>query len=169
MTIEILDSNGVRITLVSGVVNAPKEFNEHYKAMYNATSWQEYVVPQVDPSVTLANAQQVKKATINSNRDAKDQGGYLYLSKILDSDPSSVQRIAIAVQAAQTAISEGQDFSLDWTCQDNSILTMTAQQIVGMSVALAQHANTIHQHAKTLKDQVKTAITIEGVNAVTDW
>jgi hypothetical protein len=103
---------------------------------------------------TLDELKTGKWEQIKAKRDAIEQSGVPYMGKILDSDPLSVQRIAIAVQAAQEAIKAGQPLTLDWTCADNTVLTMTAEQVCGIPVALAQHSDGLHQIARGLSEDI---------------
>jgi hypothetical protein len=124
--------------------------------------------PEPEPYVpTLDELKQRKISEINSKRNQLEMAGFSYLDKIFDSDPISCQRITVAVQAAQAAISAGQTLSITWTCQDNSTITMDAIQIIGMSVTLAQHANTLHVHARELKNQINTATKVEDLGDIT--
>lgn len=116
--------------------------------------------------LTIDELKAAKWAEIKTKRDTLEQSGVPYLGKIIDSDTISVQRIAIAVQAAQAAINAGIDFTLDWTCADNTVLTMTAAEVVGMSVALAQHADSLHQTARGLRERIEAATTAEELAAI---
>lgn len=124
--------------------------------------------PQKKPpyTPTLDELKTAKWAEIKAKRDTLEQAGVPYLGKVIDSDTVSVQRIAIAVQAAQAAISAGVEFALDWTCADNTVLTMTAAEVVGMSVALAQHADSLHQTARGLRERIEAATTTEELAAI---
>lgn len=123
-------------------------------------------VPKPPYVPSLDELKAAKWTEIKEKRDQLEQSGVPYLGKIIDSDPVSVQRIAIAVQAAQAAISAGVEFSLDWTCADNTVLTMTAEQVVGMSVALAQHSDSLHQTARGLRAKIEAATTKEELDAI---
>lgn len=93
---------------------------------------------------------------IKSDRDAAERSGCPYMGSVLDSDQTSVQRISIAVQAAQGALAAGtKGFVLDWTMQDNTIIAMTAEQVIGMSAALAAYSNELHERARVLRDQIE--------------
>lgn len=92
-------------------------------------------------------------------RDAAEQSGCPYMGKTLDSDSTSVQRISIAVQAAQGALAAGiKGFVLDWTMQDNSVVAMTAEQVIGMSAALAAYSNELHERARVLREQIEQVV-----------
>lgn len=120
---------------------------------------------EIQPDIIELRAN--KWAEIKAERDHLEQAGVPYMDKVLDSDTTSVQRIAIAVQAAQAAIAAEQPFTLEWTTQDNTPLTMDATQVVGMSVALAMYSDSLHQTARTLREQIEAAETAEALEAIT--
>lgn len=105
---------------------------------------------------TVQEVANQKWTEIKTARDAAEQSGCPYMDKTLDSDTTSVQRIAIAVQAAQQSITAGAvDFTLDWTMQDNSTIKMTANEVIGMSAALAAHSNSLHERARQCREQIE--------------
>lgn len=122
----------------------------------------------VPPSRPLEEIKDEKWNEIKNIRDQKEQSGVTYMGKVLDSDTLSVQRISIAVQAAQTALAAGQDFAIDWTCADNTTLSMTAEEVIGIPVALAHYSNSLHQIARELREQIEKA-TNEDELAATVW
>lgn len=122
----------------------------------------------VTAEAKFATAKEAKSQQVNRLRDEKEASGFPYLGKTFDSDERSASRIFGAVQAAQAAVAAGQPFVIDWTVQDNSVLTLDAQETIGMSVAMAQHANALHQHARALKAQVEAATTQDELDAV-EW
>lgn len=96
---------------------------------------------------------------IKEARDAAEQSGCPYMGKVLDSDSISVQRINTAVQAAQVAATQKQDFAIDWTMQDNTIVTMSIADVLGMPVALATYSNALHEKARSLRERLEQTIT----------
>lgn len=116
----------------------------------------------------FAAAKEAKRSEINRLRDQKETEGFPYMGKVIDSHERAAARIFGAVQAAQAALSANQPFSIDWTCADNSILTLDAQGMIGMSVAMAEYANALHETARTLKSQVDAATTQAELDAV-EW
>lgn len=97
-------------------------------------------------------------AAINAERDQREEAGFPYRGKTLDSTPRSVQRLTAASLAAQAALATGLPFAIDWTCADNSVLSLDAAGVIGMPVALAQHAAALHSHARSLKAAVDAAM-----------
>ncbi|MFU9046367.1 DUF4376 domain-containing protein [Acinetobacter tibetensis] len=126
------------------------------------------VLGLVDPRepTDLEDAKQQRWARIVAIRDGLEGEGFTYLNKPFDSDERSILRIGITAQAAMAAALTGADFSVDWTCADNSILSMTRDQVVGLPVALAAHANEIHLQARNLKVALDNAGSIAEVQLV---
>ena len=122
-------------------------------------------IVEYTPTVTLAEVQDQAWARIKTERDKREQSGAPYLTGTLDSDSVSTQRIAIAVQAALAAKSAGTAFTLDWTMQDNSVVAMTADQVIGMATALATHSNAVHEAARTVRETIYAATDEAGVAA----
>lgn len=114
----------------------------------------------------LELAKEQKWLEIKSARDQQEQAGLPYMGKMLDNDAISVQRITTAVQAAQLALSQGQQFNIDWTTQDNSTITMTAVEVCGIPLELAKYSNQIHTKARDLKEIIDNALTQEEVEQV---
>ncbi len=115
---------------------------------------------------SLPAVKERKRMEINIARDHKEQSGFPYLGKIFDSDPISAQRLNVAANTAMMAQMAGHPFSLVWTVQDNSTITLDADQLMGALPALALNANTIHEVAAALKAQVDTAQTVAEVEAI---
>lgn len=103
---------------------------------------------------------------IKAARDAAETAGFTYMAKTFDADPRSVQRITVAVQAANAAIAAGSPFSINWKTADNSVLTMNAQQMLGVPAALAQHADAQHQKAASLLAKIEAATTANAIDLV---
>ncbi len=127
---------------------------------------QKWKAADAPPVRTLQEVKNDKRQQINSIRDNLEQGGFPYMDKTIDSNPVSVQRITVAVQAAQAAAGVGQPFAIDWTCQDNSLLSLDAIGMMGMPVALALFAKALHETARARKDLIDAATTVAEVEAV---
>lgn len=130
----------------------------------NATAIQALVAPP--PPIDLTVVKEARKDFIDNCRDTQEAGGFTYLNKVFDSDPISAQRIGLAAQAAQTAINSNQAFSLSWTTQDNTVLTLTADQLVQMPLVMAIWANTLHIKATTLKQQIDACTSVAQITSI---
>ena len=116
------------------------------------------------PQKPLEEIKAEKRAEINTARDAAEQGGFEYMGKSFDSDQVSAQRISMAAQAMAIA-PEGT--TITWTCQDNTTIDLTAQELVGLVIALATWSNTCHEKATALKAQIEAAKTAEELEKIT--
>lgn len=143
-----------------------------YKYDENALQAEEKIVQGYDgryyfaskcPKQPLEELKLAKRAEINKARDAAEQGGFEYMGKVFDSDQVSCQRISCAAQAMSLS---SRDAKITWTCQDNSTIDLTAEQLAGLVGALAQHSNACHQKATKLKADVDKAKTAEEVEAI---
>lgn len=112
-------------------------------------------------------AKDVARGRINAARNAAERAGFTAYGKPFDADDKAIQRVSVAAQAAQMAIFANQPFSIDWTCADNTTITLTAEQLVELPVIMAQAANGLHVHGRSLKAQIDAATTIEEIEAIT--
>ena len=126
---------------------------------------QYYLVSQ-GPKEDLAKVKAAHKGKINSWRDAAEQGGFEYLGKVFDSDPIACTRMMGSAITAQTALAARELFSIEWTCKDNSTIELTAEQLIGLTVALAKHSSLCHAKALELKSLVDSALTVAEVEAI---
>lgn len=114
----------------------------------------------------LEKAKQLRWNRLLSIRDGLESKGFNYLGKTFDGDQRSILRILATAQAATAAALAGQDFDVDWTTADNSIVTMTRDQVLGLPAALATRANEIHMQARELRLALDNAGSVEQVQEV---
>ena len=144
--------------------DVPLEAKEGYKVVFeNGWQYEKLPEPEKEPEPTLEELKLTKREEINDARDAAEQGGFEYLGKMFDSDPISCQRISCAAQAMSFA---PEDATITWTCKDNSTIDLTAQQLMGLVVALAQWSNTCHEKATILKSQIESCESKEELDAI---
>lgn len=116
---------------------------------------------------TLNELKEAKRAEINQARDEAEQGGFEHMGKVFDSDIVSCIRIQGAAQSMQAAIMAEEVPTITWTTKDNSTVELTAQELLGLSVSLAEWSNTCHQKAAALKAQIDAAETAEELENIT--
>ena len=116
------------------------------------------------PKKPLNEIKAEKRAEINTARDNAEQGGFKYMGKVFDSDQVSAQRISMTAQAMALA---PDGTTITWTCQDNSTIDLTAQELVGLVVALAPWSNACHEKATALKAKIEAAQTAEELELIT--
>ena len=118
----------------------------------------------------ITTARRLKRVSeINVERDRREQSTFPYMSKQVQCDPISVQRISVAAATAQMALAASVPYSVDWSCADNSILSLDALGVLGMMQALGAHGIAIHYYARTLKDQVAVSSDPESIDILTGW
>lgn len=98
-----------------------------------------------------------------TKRDAVIEGGALTPFGMVQSDEQSRLNINGAATAALIAKSAGQPLSIVWTMADNSEVTLTADQIIGMGMAVVTHVNNAHVHARTLRTALEAAETVTAL------
>lgn len=147
--------------------------DEDYSALLRAQSegliidWSgELPVAVSPPPLTLTERSARQLSAITAERDRREAGAFQYRGRAIDCDPRAVQRITTAAMAAQAALAAGKPFALDWTCADNSVLPLDAAGVIGMPLALAAHADALHQHARMLKQQVMVADDEAALSAI---
>lgn len=118
------------------------------------------------PEQPLEELKLIKRAEINTARDNAEQGGFTYLGKMFDSDQVACQRMSMAAQAMQVAMMAEETPTITWTCQDNTTIDLTAQELMGLVVALAEWSNTCHQKATALKAQIEACESEEELEKI---
>ena len=113
--------------------------------------------------LNLSEAKTQAKDRITKARDTEESNGFVAYGKVFDSDLAAIQRISVAVQAANAV---GESFTVVWTCKDNTTITLDHAQTLALPAFMADVANTLHIKARSLKDQIEAATTLEEINAI---
>ena len=121
------------------------------------------------PEPSLDELKEIMVANMKKKRDVLEQSGFTYLDKVFDSDTVSIQRISIACLNALEALrTNNTAFSIEWTCKDNSNIALSAEQLVGLSAALAYHSGTLHEKYRQIKEAINSKETAEEVYTI-NW
>ncbi len=118
---------------------------------------------------TLDNRRVAVIEQINAERNRREQTSFPYLGKQIDSDPVSVQRITVATNTAQMALAAAVPYEVQWSCADNSILTLDAMGVLGMMQALGTYGLALHMYARGLKAAVLASTDPESIDILTGW
>jgi len=105
-----------------------------------------------------------KRIEITAARNKAETQGFTYLGKTFDSDAAAIRRINVAVLAA---LNTPGSLELEWTCQDNSVITLNKNQLLVMPTVMAAQGDAIHKKGKRLKTDIDNAATVEEVLAIT--
>ncbi len=96
---------------------------------------------------------------INADRNQRELGTFQWDGSTFDCDIDSQRRLQGAVQLAQIALQAGQSYSAPWRLADNTVRTLSAQDLIQVGIALGQHVLNVHLIARQLKAQAACATT----------
>ena len=99
--------------------------------------------------------EEIKKA-----RNDAETSGCPFKDKILDSDQRSVTKINVMIEAAKQV---GESFTIDWTMQDNSVLTLTYEDALSIPLILAQYSNQLHEKARVYREKIYSETNIKNI------
>lgn len=136
------------------LVDMPARPGQYFVFDYTIKQW-------VDPR-DLAQVKADKWEEIKQARTAAEYAGFVWDGSTFDSDPASQQKIIGASQWA----SLNPAFEIDWTLADNTVRSLNSQQMQQVGQALGVHVNTVYEKGRTLRQQIESATTIPGVEAI---
>lgn len=113
--------------------------------------------------IDLNVAKEQKRAEIELIKTQKQLAGFTYDSMQFQFDEVAIARINATWNFAQVDSEHTQPFIL----QDNTIVTLTNTQCIGLGYACGQHVSSITIQARQLKNVVLAAETVAEVEAVT--
>jgi hypothetical protein len=117
---------------------------------------------------SVESVREMVKARAKAIRQQMETAGFPYMGKTFDSDERSAIKINTAVQTAQVA---GPSFTINWTAQDDTDVTMDQAAMFGMPVALATYANALHVAYRAHKTAINEADfdTLLAYDVTTGW
>jgi len=127
--------------------------SDSYVFNYSTEQW------ELDLNIAKDN----KWAEIKAAREAQEFGSFTWNTYAFQCDEVSQRRIQGAVQLAVL----DESFSIDWTLMDNSVVTLSAQDMISVGMALSIHVNGGHVKSRALRDQIDAATSeaeIDGIN-----
>jgi hypothetical protein len=99
---------------------------------------------------------------IKSARSAEEFSEFNWNQNIFQCDEVSQRRIQGAVQLA----SLDANFTIDWTLANNTVITLSAQDVIDIGVTLAEHVNDCHLRSRILREDIEAATTEEELLAI---
>lgn len=119
--------------------------------------------------VDVEKAKPIAIEKVNEWRDAQKELPFTVTGiGEFSADQDSKANVDGAAQAALMAKLGGQPFTINWSLHDDSEITLDADQMQEVGLALMAHINTAHTTARGYKDQVKAATTMVEIEAVLD-
>lgn len=118
----------------------------------------------------LDTAKARRWAQLRAERNSRELGTFHWSGLEFDADADAQRRLSAAGRRAAAALeSDAPSWVsvLDWTLADNTTVMLTAQNVLEVWAALDEHVARVHATARTLREQIEAAQTIEAVEAVT--
>lgn len=116
--------------------------------------------PYVPP---LEDVKAAKLAELKSIRDAKELEPVQFIDHLYDFDVKSFDRINAAIIAL-----DQMHGTIGWTTADNTVVTVTADDLRGVIASAAVRSNALHVIYRELKEAVNAATTSEEVAEI-NW
>jgi hypothetical protein len=113
---------------------------------------------------SLEEVKEMQWEKIKESRTTAIEAGFMSQGKPYQSDPESKSDILGACQLAQVV---GSSFTINWTCKDNTVITMSQMQMIQVGIDLGVHINTQHAIARGLRTAINGATSKEEVEAIT--
>ena len=140
------------------IVDAGDRPSQNHRFNYSTKQWE-------DPR-TLEDLQALKWAEIKQARTQAEFGPFIYNGMEFDGDLDAQRRLASYISVSKSAIASGVPFQAEFILADDSVVTLTAQDFVGIEMAKVQQVAAAFAHAVQLRAQIDAATTKEEVEAV---
>lgn len=116
---------------------------------------------------TLDDFKAEKWGQAKAHRDAAEFGLFEWAGHSFDGDEAAQRRINLAVMGAQAALIAGDTaWSVDWTLADNTSLTLSASDMIGVANALGANIAQAHALARVKRQQIEAAQTVAELDAL---
>lgn len=115
---------------------------------------------------TLDDVRATQWDKVKASRDVAEYGGFTWDGSAFDSNLVSQSRIQGASQMAILAKSAGQPFLIEWTLADNSVRTLSADEMIGVGMAMGMHITAVHTAGREKRTEINNATTVEEIESV---
>ena len=120
----------------------------------------------VDPR-TLDDHKSAKWKEIKRQRDVAEFTTFTYNNMEFDGDLDAQRRLTAYISVSKSSIAAGQPFEAEFTLANNTNVTLTAQDFVGIELAKVQAVAAAFNHASALRAQIDAATTVQEVESIT--
>jgi hypothetical protein len=156
-----VSQSGDLVNYTSGQAAAKADRSNHHCEWSNTTfAW-------ID-SRELAQVKQDRWREIKTQREALITAGLSTPYGTFDADTASRSNITDAVLLVQTLEAMNEPSSINWTLADDTVITLTAPQMVEVGLLLGQRTQTVFTTARGRRAQIVAATTPAEVLAVPD-
>ncbi len=115
---------------------------------------------------TLEDIQQAKWNEIKSIRDTKEFGAFTYNGMVFDGDENAQRRLSGYISVSKSAIQSNTPFSANFILKDNSVVTLTASDFVGIELAKITQVAQAFDISTTLRAAIYAATTAEAIDLI---
>ena len=140
------------------LVPVPARPGNHHTFDYTAKQW-------IDPR-TLSDLKAAKWAEIKGHRDTAEFATFTYSGMVFDGDLDAQRRLTAYISISKSAIAAGQPFAAEFILANNQVVTLTAQNFVGIELAKVQAVAAAFAHAAALRLQIEAATTAAELDAL---
>lgn len=116
----------------------------------------------IKPEESLDSLKSKKWAEIKANRNAHEFGTFFWNGYEFECDQQSQQRIIIAVLGAQA----NPDMSFEWRLHDNSLITLSANDMISVATAMGQNTEDCFIHANSLEILIHNATSKKELESI---
>jgi hypothetical protein len=136
----------------------PAKTAPHLQFNYSTKQWED--------TRSIAKAREDQWEKVKKQRNAAEFSTFTWDDSTFDADDVSQRRIQGASQLAMLAQGAGQPFQIDWTLANNTVRTLSGEEMIALGIALGQHVATQHGIARTLRAAIDAAQTIEAIEQI---
>lgn len=115
-------------------------------------------------SRSLQEAKDQKWKEIKQIRSQKENATFIFDNKEFQADKT---HITGAVQLAIMAKTAGQNFTIDWTLFNNEVISLNADQMIAIGMALGTYISNLYDQARQLRILIENCSTVQEVDSVT--
>lgn len=114
----------------------------------------------------LAEVKQDKWAAIKAEGLRRDRLPITVATKQFEADDATRTAMFQKMQIAREAIADGLTFSVDWPLDDDTVVTLNANQLKAVVRAIDARSESLKATARTLRAQIVAAANVAAVEAV---
>lgn len=107
-----------------------------------------------------------KWAEIKTHRDAEEFGPFVYNGMTFDGDADAQRRLMVYISVSKSALSQGIEFSLEFTLANNTEVMLQANDFVAIELAKANQVAAVFAKAALLRQQITEASSKEELEAI---
>lgn len=126
-----------------------------------------YTTKQWEDPRTLDDFKLEKQIQLKKQRDVVEFSPFTYNGMTFDGDLDAQRRLSVLVSAAKSAIAAGYSFTKDFTLADNTVVQLTAEDLIGIEMAKLWQVDVAFQEYRLKKAAIEAAATLEELEAIT--